>query len=530
MPELIQLRTRAPVTATPTTASPAVVRSGVLDTPALQVTDEEDGLFVTQYLYRHKLLSDTWLLCNTLTGAVDVVDNRIAQILTPRARVDPSRLAPDELRTLTARGYLLNRRNERARVANWFADFKERMRSLHFIVCPTFTCNLRCPYCYEDLEIRQSRSAVSPTQVDHMFEAMRRFVDERGARDVLVEFFGGEPFLRANRHTVALIADRAADQGWKISGITNGTQIDSYFSIFERHSTSITQIQVTMDGPQEIHDRLRINANGSGSYDAICRNVLGLLERGIPVALRINTGTDNVEHLPRLFSEFERMGWTRYPMFQCQIAPVNDHACTGCVSNYQPEFKLLRQLYALFDDWEETRDRYHITLGYDLERRTSLLRFALFGKRSPAVRSQDLSGCSASNQHYVVFGADGCLYACPETVGVPSAAIGRYSPDFDLDRARWSKWDLNISNTPKCVGCNIAPVCGGACPWHGFNASGFDAYEPHCNYAQQTIATYLDLNRKRILQALGLDDEVLKGSGSGAADTRESMASSSGCQ
>ncbi len=507
MAELIQLRTREQVAATPTTAF-STSDATVADDSILVPTDEDDGLFVTQYLYRHKIRPDAWLLCNTLTGAVDVADDRIAGMLRPRARIEPSRLTSDELATLTARGYLLDRRDERERVANWFADFKERMRSLHFIVCPTFTCNLRCPYCYEDLEIRQSRSAVTGSQVDDMFEAMRRFVDERAARDVLLEFFGGEPFLRANRHTVELILERAAHKGWKISGITNGTQIDSYFPIFERHSSLITQIQVTIDGPQEIHDRLRVNANGRGSYETICRNVTGLLERGIPIALRINTGTDNIAHLPRLFSEFEGLGWTQHSTFQCQIAPINDHACTGCVSNYQPEFQLLRQLYSMFDDWEETRDRYHVALGYDMERRTNLLRYALFGKRSPSVRLRDLSGCSASNQHYVVFGADGRLYACPETVGIPSAAIGRYSPDFDVDRTKWSKWDLNISNTAKCVSCNIAPVCGGACPWHGFNSSSFDAYEPHCNYAQQTIATYLDINRQRILDVLGLDEGV----------------------
>lgn len=470
--------------------------------------EAEGGLFVTQYLYRNKVSEDAWLLLNTLTGAVDVVSEHVATALKPRARIEPSALAPDDLGMLSARGYVLERNDERARVAGWFADFKERMRSLHFIVCPTFTCNLRCPYCYEDLEIRQSKSAVSGTQVDQMFDAMRRFVEERGAKDVLLEFFGGEPFLHANRHTVELILQRAIDNGWKVAGITNGTQIDSYFGIFERVGSAITQIQITMDGPKEIHDRLRINASGRGSYDEICRNVTGLLERNIPIALRINTGTDNVAHLPRLFSEFERMGWTGHQHFQCQIAPINDHACTGGVSNYQPEFELLRQLYAMFDDWEAARDRYHLTLGYDLERRTSLLRAALYGKRSSSVRPQDLSGCSASNQHYVVFGADGRLYACPETVGVESAAIGRYSPDFYVDRARWSKWDLNISNTAKCVSCNIAPVCGGACPWHGFNATSFDAYEPHCNYAQQTIATYLDLNRRRILEMVGLDEKI----------------------
>src|SRR5262245_7702755 len=247
VPELIQLRTREQITATP--ASSAMVGAEVLDAPQTIVMEEDEkGLFVTQYLYRYELSPDTWLLCNTLTGAVDAVDRRTAGIFQPRARIDRSQLTPEELVTFSERGYLTDRHRARANVARWFDDFKQRMRSLHFIVCPTFTCNLRCPYCYEDLEIRQSKSAVSPLQVDHMFEAMGRFVDERAARDVLLELFGGEPFLRANRHTVELIVERAANKGWKISGITNGTQIDAYFSVFERLSPAITQIQVTIDG------------------------------------------------------------------------------------------------------------------------------------------------------------------------------------------------------------------------------------------------------------------------------------------
>jgi len=473
-------------------------------------------MHVTQYLYKYKLHTDAYILFNTLTGAVDVVEERVAHALQPHTPFDPETLSPEETQRLTSRGYLLPENDEQKQVAQWFSEFKTRMRSLHFIVCPTFTCNLRCPYCYEDLEIRQSRSAISSTQIDHMFEAMDRFIEQRVATDVHLEFFGGEPFLRANRHTVEVIVQRAADKGWSISGITNGTQIEAYFELFERYSSSLAQIQITMDGPQEVHDRLRIHASGRGSYQEICQNVTGLLDRAIPVVLRINTGTENVSHLPALFSAFEELGWPKYPIFQCQLAPINDHGCTGCVSNYQPEFKLLGQLYNLFDDWEATRDRYHVALGYDMERRTSLLRLALYGKRSPSVRVKDLSGCSASNQHYVVFGADGILYACPETVGVTKTAIGRYSPDFQVDAAKWSKWEVNISNTAKCAGCNIAPVCGGACPWHGFNSSSFDAYEPHCNYAQQTIRTYLDLNRQKVLEVLGLETQAESWSCSGS--------------
>lgn len=459
-------------------------------------------LYVTQYLYQYELRPDAFLILNTLTGALDVVPERLSTLLKPRAEIDPASLIPEETQMLLDRGYLLPADDERARVGQWFDDFKQRLRSWHFIVCPTFSCNLRCPYCFEGLEIRQSKTRQTRTQVDDMFLAMEDLIAERQANYVEIELYGGEPFLRSNRDTVAAIMRQARSKGWKISGITNATQLDAYFDLFEECAGSIEQLQITMDGPREIHNRLRIYANGKGTYEEICDNVSGALTRGVAVVLRVNVGPDNVPHLPRLFEAFETNGWTKYEDFVCMLSPVTDHHCTGCVSNYQPEFQLLGQLHELMGDWEAARERYHISMGYDIERRTYLLRQAIFGKTSRAVRTRDLSGCSASNQHYLVFGADGLLYSCPETVGMPEVAIGRYSPEFKLDRARWAQWDINISNTSKCASCSIAPVCGGACPWQGVNSSSFDAYVPHCNYASQTIKSYLDLNRDHILRMI----------------------------
>jgi len=461
-----------------------------------------EALYVTQYIYTYSLNGDQSLVVNTLTGAVDFLEKRLANLLKPRSRCGASAFSPGEIAFLVNRGYLLTHDRQQQEVAEWFAGFKRAMRSFHFIVCPTLTCNLRCHYCYEPLENRQSRKSMSPAHVAGMFGAMDRLISERQANNVHLEFFGGEPFLRSNREVVEPIIQEAASRDWSISGITNGTQLNAYFPIFRRFLPQISQLQITLDGPQRLHDSIRVNSQGRGSYREICGNVTEALKLGIPMVLRVNVGSDTVEHLPALFSDFETSGWTSYEYFQCQLAPVNDHGCTGCVANYQPEFKLLRQLHERFDNWEQTRDLYHVTLGYDMERRTSLLRSALYDKQSPLVRSRDLSGCSASNQHYVVFGADGFIYACPETVGITDTAIGKFLPTFQIDFGKWSKWDVNISNTAKCRDCSIAPICGGACPWHGFNSSSFDAYEPHCNYAHQTITTYLDLNKARLFELL----------------------------
>lgn len=461
-------------------------------------------LYLTQYIYRYELQPGSYLLLNTLTGAVDVVPERMAKVLKPHLPIETDFLAPGDLEQLILRGYLLTEDNENAHVSKWFTDFKERMRCLNFTVCPTFACNLYCPYCFLDPDIRRSKRTLSVEQLNQMFSAMDQLIALRSATSVSLELFGGEPFLLANQRLVEAIILHAVGRGWPVSAITNGTQINAYFDLIERVRGGVRQVQVTVDGPEEIHNKLRVRASGRGSYDEICQNVTRLLQIGIPVVLRVNTGSNNVPHLPRLLSAFEEMGWTSYSNFVCQIAPINDHADTGCIPNYLPEFMLLRQLHDLFDNWEATRQRYHVALGYDLERRTRLLRRALFGNDSSPMQGFDLAGCSASKHHYVVFGADGLLYACPETVGIAEVAIGRYSPDFHIDVSKWSKWEVDISNTAKCAKCSVAPICGGACPWQGFRSSSFDAYEPHCNYAQQTIETYADLNKHRIRELLDL--------------------------
>ncbi|QDX93397.1 4Fe-4S cluster-binding domain-containing protein [Brevibacillus laterosporus] len=137
----------------------------------------------------------------------------------------------------------------------------------------TFTCNLRCPNCYEGLDIRSSKTAMTKEQIHQMFSSMDQLIQERGATSVHLQYFGGEPFLRSNKAIVEDITLQAVERGWTISGITNGTQIDQYFDLFSRIPGKVDQIQITMDGPEEIHNQLRIRADGGGTYLQICRNV-----------------------------------------------------------------------------------------------------------------------------------------------------------------------------------------------------------------------------------------------------------------
>jgi len=330
---------------------------------------------------------------------------------------------------------------------------------------------------------------------------MDRLAREQDAGDVIVSLSGGEPLLVTNRQPVTKILDMAAQRKWCVSFLTNGTQVHHFFDVLQQFQESVHHLQVTVDGPAEIHNQWRVQANGDGTFDVIAGNISSMLALGLRVGVRVNVGPANVRGLPDLFRVFDERGWVVYPSFVCQVSPVSDHQNTGSVSNYQAEFKLLEQLYAIFPDWEKRRDRYHVVLGREMERRINLFRRVLYkGEVRPHPFTPGMTSCGSGSGRCVALGADGMIYPCPETVGQPQYAIGRFDPEFTLDRPAWSRWLVDIASAPKCTKCNLAPICGTGCTFQGICTGSLDSFEPCCNYAQETVRTFLELNRDRLIR------------------------------
>jgi uncharacterized protein len=60
------------------------------------------------------------------------------------------------------------------------------------------------------------------------------------------------------------------------AAVTNGTQLDAFEHLLG--PGKIDNLQITLDGSQYARDRRRINADGSGSFEAIATNVTMALE------------------------------------------------------------------------------------------------------------------------------------------------------------------------------------------------------------------------------------------------------------
>ncbi len=138
----------------------------------------------------------------------------------------------------------------------------------HLILNITERCNLRCRYCsfsgaYEDNRSHSSK-VMSPEVID---AALRWYFGFRGRRELSLGFYGGEPLTDLSLLKYAVeVAKHLAPGSVKFRLTTNATMLTEEACRFLiQHDF---RLNVSLDGPREVHDRYRVFPDGRGSFDA----------------------------------------------------------------------------------------------------------------------------------------------------------------------------------------------------------------------------------------------------------------------
>lgn len=179
----------------------------------------------------------------------------------------------------------------------------------------TKACNLRCAYCFTS-NLTALPEMMSKQTAESCVEFLIReaLSDESGLRERTLVFFGGEPLLRWEiiLHTVGYINSRTSHLpvSFKYMLATNGTLLNEEHAKFlARHDISV---QISLDGPEEIHNRVRKTASGKGSYKATIKGV-ELMQKWLPeknFSVR-PTVTEHGPSLLELSRFFTRLGVKR---------------------------------------------------------------------------------------------------------------------------------------------------------------------------------------------------------------------------
>jgi uncharacterized protein len=196
----------------------------------------------------------------------------------------------------------------------------------------TNSCNLACRYCYEYGDDRLAKAETPSVMTE---EVARQSVDlllsqSRPGQKLQLTFFGGETLLnfKVMKPTVAYARRRAQEEGKFIdfSLTTNATLLTP--AIIQWLSENNIGVTVSIDGPREFQDDMRVYKGGKGSYDVVAPRIAELLKvhRGRPIGARV-TVTAKTLDLPRIRKHLvDEMGFYEVGFAPVTSAPGRDYA------------------------------------------------------------------------------------------------------------------------------------------------------------------------------------------------------------
>jgi uncharacterized protein len=304
------------------------------------------------HISRHNLIFNTqepdwFVVLNPLARSIDLLDSRAIEILQSPGASDAWNAFPEFLRLCLERGYVYHEADDeeqRLRALEKKSKELSDAEPLAFVVYVTFACNLRCTYCFESRSLQGQRGVIQPDVIDSLFRAIAELQQQRNnPMPPEITLFGGEPLLRGKAHeeSITRILDSCKEKGFRISLITNGVELGGYSDLLSRYD--IENIQITVDGPQRIHDRRRIFANGQGSFHRIVAGIDEALEKGLKISLRVNVDDENVAYLPELADFILQKGWLEKRV-DVYITPVNENGPENKVCLQQSRIETLKTL------------------------------------------------------------------------------------------------------------------------------------------------------------------------------------------
>ncbi|WP_428739318.1 radical SAM protein [Sulfurimonas sp.] len=135
----------------------------------------------------------------------------------------------------------------------------------------THDCNLRCEYCY----------AGEKSSCTMDIETAKKIIDfiiliTPPKEDLSIGFFGGEPLMELGLidEIIEYIYTKNLPHPISFSITTNGTLLNSSaIDLIKKHGINIS---VSIDGPQDIHDKFRKDKYGNGTFNRISKNIKNL--------------------------------------------------------------------------------------------------------------------------------------------------------------------------------------------------------------------------------------------------------------
>ena len=186
-----------------------------------------------------------------------------------------------------------------------------------YTILPTFGCNARCIYCYEE---GMKQVTMTPEIIE---QTIRYIIDTHIGNTVKLSWFGGEPLLGVRIIDRICEGMREAELEYKSSMISNGSLITT--EIIEKMAGDwhLDHIQISMDGAEADYKYRKHYRSYEDYYHQVMDAVSRMSEAGIAVNIRCNVDEGNWEHIPAFLDDL-KAGIAHKEKVGLYCCPLND--------------------------------------------------------------------------------------------------------------------------------------------------------------------------------------------------------------
>lgn len=306
-------------------------------------------------------------------------------------------------------------------------------------------CNFACTYCYED---REQKARMG----DKHKEILLKYIQNiKNLEYLQIEWFGGEPMLNLdfilNFSKVVQEYSNSKNINYRSSMTTNAYYLnkDNFLKLY---NNGVKAYQITIDGIEENHNKLRPLSNGQPTFKTIINNLSEIstikdLEFSIVIRVNFNEKSNIDEFIQYIktvpFSSDKRFSFI-FRAIQTNWNDIeNKVACKSQPSILQSQYEekaiengLAKGDYTLFQD---------------------------IGSYS----------CYASRENSLIVYPDLSIRKCTVALDDKVNMVGFIDENSKLIKnSNWSLWTLNkhsIHNKQECQSCSFSPQClSSACP------------------------------------------------------------------
>ncbi len=383
-------------------------------------------------------LNDEYIVFNTRTLSLLLFEQKYIDMIENddvKAFVDSFK--PEEVDLLIENGIILESDIDELKIIKdeyWFNKYTDE--TLNISILTTLACNFACPYCFET----RRNVRLTPKIENAIFE----FIKEQSVNKkfVHVDWYGGEPLL--NYDSIKSLSQKliklSAERGFTYySSITTNGYLLNKEKIDELVKYNLRSAQITLDGPKEIHDKMRPLINQEGTYDTIINNIR-YATQFITINLRVNINAENhlkidglleeIKNIPNLNLAIKAIVPASYKEYNKDVLSAQDYA--NIVINKYKYAQRLGINTAIDNIFEGSMHRY----------------------------------CIVDSDSQFIISPTGKIFKCGESYADDEKGIiggldenGR----IVIDDQRKPFWDKDPFSFEECKNCILLPLCLGGC-------------------------------------------------------------------